>query len=139
MIVGSLYLKTYSKIMENKAIKNFENKASSESMSEPIKNPKLGDEISIIKIPSIKLNTVVVHGIEDKYLNHYVCHFETNIMPGDKGNFSLAGHSSYLYNEVFNDLYKVKLNDKIIIKTVNDEFTYKITDIFETDPKDVSV
>ena len=60
-------------------------------------------------------------------------------MPGDKGNFSLAGHSSYLYNEVFNDLYKVKLNDKIIIKTVNDEFTYKITDIFETDPKDVSV
>lgn len=139
LIVGSLSLKIYSKSMENEAIKNFENKISSKRSSESIKNPKLGDEIAIIKIPSIKLNTAVVHGIENKYLKHYVCHFETSAMPGQKGNFSLAGHSSYMYNEVFNELYKVKVDDKIVIKTVNDEFTYKITKVFETDSKDLSV
>lgn len=139
LTLGSLSLKIYSKSMENRAIKNFENKISNEKSSEPIKNPKLGDEIAIIKIPSIKLNTAVVHGIENKYLKHYVCHFETSAMPGQNGNFSLAGHSSYMYNEVFNELYKVKVDDKIIIKTFNDDFIYKITNIFETDSKDLSV
>ena len=86
-------------------------------------NVKAGDEIAIINIPSIKLNTVVVESIEKQYLNHYVCHFENTAMPGEYGNFSLAGHSSYRYNEVFNELHKISLDDEIIIKTLNNEFT----------------
>ena len=77
--------------------------------------------------------------IEKQYLNHYVCHFENTAMPGEYGNFSLAGHSSYRYNEVFNELHKINLDDEIIIKTLNNEFTYVVKDIFEVNPEDTFV
>ena len=60
-------------------------------------------------------------------------------MPGEYGNFSLAGHSSYRYNEVFNELHKINLDDEIIIKTLNNEFTYVVKDIFEVNPEDTFV
>ena len=131
--VGSLSIKGYSKYLENKSTKSFEEKIdknAKESKEDDFTNVKAGDEIAIINIPSIKLNTVVVESIEKQYLNHYVCHFE---------NTSLAGHSSYRYNEVFNELHKINLDDEIIIKTLNNEFTYVVKDIFEVNPEDTFV
>ena len=119
--VGSLSIKGYSKYLENKSTKSFEEKID--------KNAKESKE----------LNTVVVESIEKQYLNHYVCHFENTAMPGEYGNFSLAGHSSYRYNEVFNELHKINLDDEIIIKTLNNEFTYVVKDIFEVNPEDTFV
>ena len=140
--VGSLSIKGYSKYLENKATKSFEEKIdknTKESKEDAFTNIKAGNEIAIINIPSIKLNTVVVESIEKQYLKHYVCHFENSAMPGQYGNFSLAGHSSYRYNEVFNELHKISLEDEIIIKTLNNEFTYVVKDIFEVDPEDTYV
>lgn len=140
--VGSLSIKGYSKYLENKATKSFEEKIdknTKESKEDDFTNVKAGDEIAIINIPSIKLNTVVVESIEKQYLKHYVCHFENSAMPGQYGNFSLAGHSSYRYNEVFNELHKISLEDEIIIKTLNNEFIYVVKDIFEVDPEDTYV
>lgn len=140
--VGSLYIKGYSKYLENKATKSFEEKIdenTKESKEDDFTNVKAGDEVAIINIPSIKLNTVVVESIEKQYLKHYVCHFENSAMPGQYGNFSLAGHSSYRYNEVFNELHKISLEDEIIIKTLNNEFTYVVKDILEVNPEDTYV
>ena len=125
--VGSLSIKGYSKYLENKSTKSFEEKIdknAKESKEDDFTNVKAGDEIAIINIPSIKLNTVVV---------------ENTAMPGEYGNFSLAGHSSYRYNEVFNELHKINLDDEIIIKTLNNEFTYVVKDIFEVNPEDTFV
>lgn len=137
--VGSLSMKGYSKYLENKATKNFEEKIDKNSKQDDFTNVKNGDEIAIINIPSINLNTVIIESIEKKYLNHYVCHFENSAMPGEYGNFSLAGHSSYRYNEVFNELHKISLGDEIIIKTLNNQFTYTVKDIFEVNPEDTFV
>ena len=140
--VGSLSIKAYSKYLENKATKSFEeqiDKNIKESKEYDFTNVNAGDEIAIINIPSIKLNTVVVESIEKQYLKHYVCHFENSAMPGQYGNFSLAGHSSYRYNEVFNELHKISLDDEIIIKTLNNKFTYVVKDIFEVNPEDTYV
>ncbi len=140
LCIGSLSIKAYSKYLETKATKNFESKIELNNKKEDdFSNIKNGDEIALINIPSIKLNTVVVESIEKEYLNYYVCHFENSAMPGQNGNFSLAGHSSYVYNEVFNDLHKINLNDKIIIKTLNNEFTYIVKDIIEVKPEDTFV
>lgn len=136
IILGSLSLKLYSKNMENKAVNSFEQKIEEKVEIEDI---NIGDEIALIDIPSIGLNTVIIHGIENKYLNHYVCHFENTTMPGENGNFAVAGHSSFRYNEVFNELHKANVGDKINIKTLNEEFTYVITEVFETDPENIEV
>ena len=60
-------------------------------------------------------------------------------MPGEEGNFALAGHSSYIYNQVFNNLHKVNMGDKIVIKTINNQFTYIITETMEVQPSDTYV
>ena len=137
IIIGSLILITYSKYMENKALSSFEEKIERQEVITEV-NP--GDEIGIIEIKSVNLKNVIVESTDKSYLNHHVCHFENTAMPGEYGNFALAGHSStYYYNQVFNELHKVKIGDEIIIKTINDEFTYTITEtiVVESDEIDV--
>ena len=122
IIIGSLMLISYSKYVDGKALQSFE------------------DEIGIIEIESVNLKNVIVESTDKSYLNHHVCHFENTAMPGQDGNFALAGHSStYYYNQVFNEVHKVKVGDKIKITTVDDEFVYTITEtrVVESDEIDV--
>ena len=137
IIIGSLILITYSKYMENKALSSFEEKIERQEVITEV-NP--GDEIGIIEIKSVNLKNVIVESTDKKYLNHHVCHFENSTMPGEDGNFALAGHSStYYYNQVFNELHKVKIGDEIIIKTINDEFTYTITETIVVESDEIEV
>lgn len=137
IIIGSLILITYSKYMENKALSSFEEKIERQEVITEV-NP--GDEIGIIEIKSVNLKNVIVESTDKKYLNHHVCHFENTKMPGEDGNFALAGHSStYYYNQVFNELHKVKIGDEIIIKTINDEFTYTITETIVVESDEIEV
>lgn len=141
MIVISQGLKYYSKYIENQSIQKFKNELQykSKNKTEVHKNYKPGDEIAIMKVKSVGLETVIVEGTDDKYLKYYACHFEKTAMPGENGNFSIAGHSSYFYNQVFNELHKVKINDKIEIKTTKGIFKYNITNIFDTKAENTSV
>ena len=94
----------------------------------------------LVKLKSVNLKNVIVESTDKKYLNHHVCHFENSAMPGEDGNFALAGHSStYYYNQVFNELHKVKIGDEIIIKTINDEFTYTITETIVVESDEIEV
>ena len=137
IIIGSLILITYSKYMENKALSSFEEKIERQEVITEV-NP--GDEIGIIEIKSVNLKNVIVESTDKKYLNHHVCHFENSAMPGEDGNFALAGHSStYYYNQVFNELHKVKIGDEIVIKTINDEFTYTITETIVVQSDEIEV
>ena len=137
IIIGSLILITYSKYMDNKALSSFEEKIERQEVITEV-NP--GDEIGIIEIKSVNLKNVIVESTDKKYLNHHVCHFENSTMPGEYGNFALAGHSStYYYNQVFNELHKVKIGDEIIIKTINDEFTYTITETIVVESDEIEV
>ena len=137
IIIGSLMLISYSKYVDNKALQYFEEKIEKKEVISKV-NP--GDEIGIIEIESVNLKNVIVESTDKSYLNHHVCHFENTAMPGQDGNFALAGHSStYYYNQVFNEVHKVKVGDKIKITTVDDEFVYTITEtrVVESDEIDV--
>ena len=137
IIIGSLMLTTYFNHVENSALLSFEEKIEKQEVITEV-NP--GDEIGIIEIESINLKNVIVESTDNKYLRYYVCHFENSSMPGEYGNFALAGHSStYYQNQVFNELHKVKVGDTIKIKTVSDEFTYTITETLVVESDQVEV
>ena len=137
IVIGSLMLTSYSKYTDNKSLESFEEKI---EKNEVISKANPGDEIGIIEIKSVNLKNVIVESTDKKYLNHHVCHFENSAMPGEDGNFALAGHSStYYYNQVFNELHKVKIGDEIIIKTINDEFTYTITETIVVESDEIEV
>jgi sortase A len=95
--------------------------------------------IALIEIPSINLSQGLVEGITDDVLQYYLGHFENSAMPGEKGNFAVAGHRVSDYSEAFVNLYKTEIGDKIIVKANKKEYVYEITDNFIVSPEDVSV
>ena len=95
--------------------------------------------IALIEIPSIDLSQGLVEGISDDVLQYYLGHFEGSAMPGEKGNFAVAGHRVSDYSEAFVNLYKAELGDKILVKANKKEYVYEITDNFIVAPDRVDV
>jgi sortase A len=102
------------------------------------KEVKMG-AIGIMSIPKIDIKVAVGEGLDDKTLKYAVGHFEGTAMPGEKGNFCVAGHRSYTYGQYFNRLDELKKGDEVIVKTKKGEFTYKITESKVVEPTEVSV
>ena len=136
MIIIPQGLRYYSKYVENNSIDKFKQEI---KQAEVKQTYEAGEEIAIMRVNSVGLETVIVEGTDNKYLKYYACHFEGTAMPGEEGNFSVAGHSSYLYNQVFNELHKVKINDKIEIENTKGIFKYNITEIFDTEAENTFV
>lgn len=95
--------------------------------------------IALMEIPSINLSQGIVEGISDASLQYYLGHFESSVGPGEKGNFSIAGHRVSDYSEAFVNLYKAEIGDEIIVKANKKEYIYKITESFIVSPTDISV
>lgn len=95
--------------------------------------------IALMEIPSINLSQGIVEGIDDAALQYYLGHFEDSVGPGEKGNFSIAGHRVSDYSEAFVNLYKAEIGDEIIVKANKKEYIYKITKSFIVSPTDISV
>lgn len=95
--------------------------------------------IALMEIPSINLSQGIVEGIADDVLQYYLGHFEGSAMPGEKGNFSVAGHRVSDYSEVFVNLYKTEIGDKILVKANKKEYVYEITENFIVAPDRVEV
>jgi sortase A len=95
--------------------------------------------IGVIKIPKLDLKVAVGEGIDNNTLKYAVGHFEGTSMPGEKGNFAVAGHRSYTYSEYFNRLDELEEGDDIIVTTKTGEFTYKVYEKRVVEPTEVSV
>ena len=95
--------------------------------------------IALMEIPSIKLEQGVVKGITDNILNYYLGHFEDSANPGEKGNFSVAGHRVSSYSEAFANLYKAEIDDEIIVTANNKKHIYKITEMIIVEPTRIDV
>ncbi|MCD3253637.1 class D sortase [Clostridium botulinum] len=155
LIFTGIGLKIYSKNRETKLIKKFneeiqlqkqnnklnnnENKKDDNKKENKKQNVNIGKELALIEIPSIDLQSVIVEGMEKEQLRYYLCHFESTAMPGENGNFSIAGHSSFIYNEILNHLYEVNIGDVIKLKTKKGEFNYVINNKFIVEPNEVEV
>lgn len=95
--------------------------------------------VALIEIPSINLSQGIVKGVTDDILKYYLGHFESSVMPGEKGNFAVAGHRVSDYSEAFINLYKVKQGDKVLVKYNNNEYVYEIEEKFVVNPWQVDV
>ena len=92
-----------------------------------------------MEIPSIGLSQGIVEGINDDVLQYYLGHFEGSAKPGEKGNFSVAGHRVSDYSEAFVNLYKIEIADKVLVKANKKEYVYEVTDSFIVSPDRVDV
>lgn len=94
--------------------------------------PLPGNAIARIAIPSLKQDWIVVEGTAPKDIVTAPGHYSFSAMPGQKGNFAVAGHREI---GLFWDLDKVKHGDKIIVETRKGTYTYVVTRNMITDPQ----
>lgn len=149
VIIGAAFFMRYSAAKAQRdMIEAFENtiekvdKGFNEEQAPPTSKPLAEDingAIGIMKITKIDLKVAIGEGIDNETLKYAVGHFKGTAMPGEKGNFSVAGHRSYTYSEYFNRLDELELGDEIIVKTKKGEFTYKINEKKVVEPTEVSV
>lgn len=97
------------------------------------------NSLGIMLIPKINVKVLIVEGTEVETLKYYVGHFKDTVLPGENGNFAVAGHRNYIYNEMFRDLHMLDGGDEIIVRTKKDEFKYKVVNSKVVEPTEISV
>lgn len=111
-----------------------------EVMNEDQKVKKITNGTPVIRIPSLNIKVPVVDGTSSESLRLGAGKFDNSVNMGEKGNFCVAGHSSTIYNCIFNDLEKIKLLD--VIECYNSKgvcFKYYVINTFKTNPENYGV
>lgn len=106
--------------------------------SETVPLKVTGNAIAVLDIPTYQIRGQIVKGTDDETLKNYIGMFDSSAEPGEFGNFSLAAHNN-IYTELFRDLHKVKVGDRIRVVTKTDEFIYQVTSTITIDPTDTYV
>ena len=89
--------------------------------------PARGEPIGIIQIPRLGVEQVVVQGSGPAELRAGPGHLRGTAMPGEVGNFSMAGHRT-TYGKPFNRIAELRAGDVIVIETRDTYFVYQVTE-----------
>lgn len=105
----------------------------------PYKDPVLAELVGILKINKIDLEEAIREGSTSSVLSSALGHMENTAMPGEDGNCCIAGHRNYTFGKYFNRLNELEIGDTIQIETMDEEYTYRVYDIFVVEPEQVNV
>ncbi|HVT21319.1 MAG TPA: class E sortase [Mycobacteriales bacterium] len=95
-----------------------------------IKDPPLGSAIAILRIPRFgpKYLFAIVEGVSTADLIKGPGHYPGTAMPGEIGNFAVAGHRT-TYEHPFYSINRLRTGDPIVLETRNRWLTYTVEDI----------
>jgi sortase A len=102
--------------------------------------PPIGDGFAFMYIPKLGSTWVrpVVEGVSKADLAKGVGHYPETALPGEVGNFAVAGHRA-TNGEPFRNLDLLEAGDAIVVETADRWFTYRVTDSEIVKPTDVEV
>jgi sortase A len=83
----------------------------------------VGQPFAKVHIPRLAGDWVVVEGVSQKQLAQGPGHYIGTAMPGEQGNFSVAGHA---ISSVFLDLADLRPGDPIVVETQDYWFVYRV-------------
>jgi sortase A len=95
----------------------------SASPSAPAPPPPEGSAIGRLHIPRLELQWVVLEGVALRDIRYGPGHYPGTAMPGEIGNFAVAGHRS---PGIFWDLDQVRAGDYLIVETATDWYVYQV-------------
>jgi LPXTG-site transpeptidase (sortase) family protein len=97
---------------------------------------KLMRENPVVEIADLKIKAPILEGTDNKTISRAVGHF---IGTGDfgKGNYCIAGHSSVIYKEYFNNLKKVRQGMEIKLYDKDKKcYVYTVSESFIVEPNE---
>jgi sortase A len=83
----------------------------------------VGQPFAKVHIPRLGGDWVVVEGVSQKQLAQGPGHYIGTAMPGEQGNFSVAGHA---IRSVFLDLARLRPGDPVVVETEDYWFVYRV-------------
>lgn len=88
-----------------------------------------GDAIALLRIPAFgsDYEVPILSGTELSVLDRGVGHYTETAMPGEVGNFAVAGHR-VTHGEPFRHLLELNKGDQIIVETRDRIYTYVMDD-----------
>ncbi|MEU4771152.1 class E sortase [Micromonospora sp. NPDC023644] len=110
--------------------------APSASASTKPKPPVQGKPIAGLYIPKLDKNWVVVEGVTQKDIRYAPGHYPSSALPGQVGNFSVAGHRN---RATFWRLDELNDGDAIVVEGKTDWHVYKVTESRIVKPTQVEV
>jgi len=89
--------------------------------------PAEGEALAILRIPRLgdDWSWVMVEGVADSDIAKGPGHFPGTAMPGETGNFAVAGHRA-THGEPFAHLDELRKGDQVVVTTTTDTFTYVV-------------
>ena len=145
-IIGTVvYKKMVTSNKQNEVLESFENQLKEDNTNNESHEDVNLDSINgytpiaIMEIPSIRLKQPVVEGVTEDVIKYFLGKFPESAMPGEVGNFSVAGHRVSDFTDAFINLYKVKPGDKVIVTTKSGKYTYEVDESFIVEPEQVEV
>ncbi len=95
-----------------------------------------GGPIGRLHIPKLDKRWVVVEGVTQQDIRHAPGHYPKTALPGQVGNFSVAGHRN---RATFWRLDEMAPGDKIVVETRKEWFVYTVTRSHIVRPQQVEV
>lgn len=95
--------------------------------------------LGIIKIDKINLSAPLTEGTDNKSIMFALGHFKDTAMPGEMGNFAVAGHRSYTFGEYFSRLDELEQNDVIEVLYNGKCYKYEVTSSYVVEPEQTEV
>lgn len=98
-----------------------------------------------LSIPKLGIANAIV-STTDYDLNKHLVHYGDTALPSENGNTVIFGHSTLPqlfnptnYKTIFANLYKLGINDEVIITVEHVSYLYKIKNILVVNPTETSV
>ncbi len=85
-----------------------------------------GGSLGRLYLPRLGKYWVVVEGIEPQDIEYAPGHYPDTALPGEVGNFSVAGHRS---PAIFWDLDRMRAGDPVVVETRTTYFVYRVTSL----------
>ena len=99
--------------------------------------PTKGEAFALITIPRLgeKVNSLpVIEGIDQSDLAKGVGHYPGTALPGEIGNFAVAGHRA-THGEPFAKFEELRAGDQVLVETATATFVYELTEDTMVIPK----
>ena len=95
---------------------------------DPAVEPELHKGFALIYIPRLKdkvWELPITRGVDPDDLISGLGHYPDNALPGEKGNFAMAGHRA-TYSEPLANIDQLRQDDEVIIQTAGNWYVYKL-------------
>jgi sortase A len=108
-----------------------------EDAEDPTLDPVPGGAIAQLYMPQIRPEPwVIVEGTTLEDIEKAPGHYEDHAMPGEKGNFAVAGHN---VEAIFRHIDDLQPGDEIVVETKTSFFIYEVTEHSIVDDTDWDV